>query len=101
MEVRHKLYLTMMQKRVQRQLWYYDVSLVSEVLSKAHYSSNTVNIRFTLTNVYVETSDVSEHLDFCFYVKFVFKDNAGISPSETVSWLVISHHTGSLMCFIY
>ena len=28
-----------------------------------------------------------------------FKDNYGISPSETEMWLVISNHTGRLICY--
>ena len=43
--------------------------------------------------------DISEYFDFCFYEKFRFNDNAGLSPNEPLRWLCISHQTGGLMCY--
>ena len=65
----------------------------------AHYSENSVNGGFPLTNVTGETIDISEYLDFGSHEKFWFKDNAGLSPSEPGSCLGISHLTTRFMCY--
>ena len=46
-----------------------------------------------------ETVDISKYLDFGFYDKVWFKDNAGLSPNEPGRWLCISHRTGRLICY--
>ena len=88
----------MVKKGVPMQLWDYDVSWVSEVMSMTHSSSNSVNVGILLTNVTSKTVDISEYLDFFFYEKLCFKDNTGLYLIEPVSWLGISHQTGRLMC---
>ena len=52
----------------------------------------------TLTNVTVNTVDISEYPDFIVYGKFWFKDNYGISPNETGGYLGISQRTVRLVC---
>ena len=47
----------------------------------------------------VKTVDISKYLDFGFYDKVWFKDDAGISPSEPGIYLVISHRKGRLICY--
>ena len=89
----------MVNKMVPRQLWDYGVSWVSEVMLIAHSSANSVNGGITLTNVTVDTVDITEYLDLGFYEKVWFKDNAGLSPSEPGRWLGISHRTGRLLCY--
>ena len=41
--VRQKWYQTVVKKRVTRQLWYYGVSWVPEVIPMTHFSANSVN----------------------------------------------------------
>ena len=43
-----------------------------------------------------KTVDILRYLDFVLYDKVLFKDNYGISPSEPVRWLGISHWKGRL-----
>ena len=64
-----------------------------------HSSENSVNGGITLENVTRETVDIYKYLDFGFYDKVGFKDNAGLSPREPRRWLWISHRTGSFMCY--
>ena len=90
---------TMVNKILTRQLWDYGVSWVSEVISMTCYSANSVNIGIPLTNMTSKNVDISEHLGFGLYERFWCKDNYGLYPSETVSWLGISHQTGTLLCY--
>ena len=46
-----------------------------------------------------ETPDISEYLDFGFYDKVLYSDNAGMGPRLPGRWLGVSHRTGNLMCY--
>ena len=89
----------MVKRRVPRQLWDYCVTLVSEVMSMTHSSSNCSNGGIPLTNITGETVDISEYIDFGFYDKLYFKDNDGVSPIEPGRRLGISHQSGRLICY--
>ena len=89
----------MVKKRVPRQLWYYGISWVSEVMTMTHSSENSVYGGIPQTSVTGETVDISKYLDFGLFEKVWFKDNDGLSPSEPDMWLGISHWTGRLMCY--
>ena len=62
-------------------------------------SANRVNGGTPMTNVTIETVDISKYLDFGFYEKVWFMDNSGLSPSEPIRWLGISHRKGISMCY--
>ena len=64
-----------------------------------HSSENIVNGVIPLKNVPGDTVDISKYLNFSFYDKVWFKDNAGLPPSESGRWLGISHQTGRLMFY--
>ena len=51
-----------------------------------------------LAQVTGETPDISEYLDFGFYDKVWFKENAGSSPYEPGRWLGVSSRVGRNMC---
>ena len=68
---------------VTRQIWYYGIIWVSEVISMTHSSSNNFNGGIPLTNVTVDTVDISKYIDFGFYEKVWFKNNYGLYPSES------------------
>ena len=99
MEARNEWCHTMVKKMIQRQLWEYGVSWVSEVMNMTNNSQNSVNGGIPLTNVTGETIDIYEHLDFFKYEKAFFKDNTVQYPSEPRSWLWISRRTGRLICY--
>ena len=61
-------------------------------------SANSVNGGIPPTNVTGETVDISKYLDFGFYEKVWFKDNADLYPIEPGKWLVISNRTGRFIC---
>ena len=59
----------MVKKRVPRKLCEYVVSWVSEVVSMTHSSENSANGEILLTNVTINTVNISEYLDFDFHEK--------------------------------
>ena len=46
-----------------------------------------------------ETPDISEYLDFGFYDRVVFKQNAGLGEAKLGRWLGVSHKVGQLMSY--
>ena len=71
---------------------------VSEVCSLT-YSGAGGNPEVPLAQVAGETQDISEYLDFGFYDRVWFHENASLEPKLPGRWLGISHRTGRLICF--
>ena len=88
---RYKWYLIMGFKRVPRYMWDYGVSWVSEEMTMNHYSQNSVNTGIYLKELTVDTVDISEYIDFGLFDKVCYECNYVLSPSESGSWLGISH----------
>ena len=65
---------------VTRQIWYYGIIWVSEVISMTHSSSNNFNGGIPLTNMTGETVVISKYLEFGFCDKLWFKYDGDISP---------------------
>ena len=80
-------------------MWDYGIVWVSETKLLTHSSAGKLEGSVPLTEVTGETSDISEYLDFGFYEKIWFKDNAGVSPFETGRWFGVSNCTIRLMCY--
>ena len=97
-ELRRKWFRVMIQKRVPQRLWDYGMKWVSEVISLT-YSGSGGNPEVPLAQVMGETPDISEYLDFGFYDRVWFYENAGLGPKLPGRWLGISHRTGRLMCY--
>ena len=72
---------------------------VTEIMFLAHTPAATIDGCIPITEVTGETQDISQYLDFGFYDKVWFKDNAGLSPAEPGRWLGISKSTGRLMTY--
>ena len=68
-------------------------------MSLTHSTAATMDGCIPITEVTGETQDISKYLDFGFYDKVWFKDNAGLSPAEPGRWLGISKSTGRLMTY--
>ena len=99
-ELRRKWYRIMVQKRVPEQFWDYGLRWVSETSNLTYTTAGCLsNGTIPLTEVTGETPDISEYLDFAFYDKVWYKDNAGLSPEEPGRWLGVSSRTGRLMCY--
>ena len=58
-----------------------------------------LNGRCPLERVSGETPDISEYLDFGFYDRCWYHDNAGLSPALIGRWLGVSYRTRSGMSY--
>ena len=80
-------------------LWNYGFIWVSETNSMTITSAGGIEKFIPLTQVTGDTVDISEYLDFGFYDRVWYKENAGLGPERPGRWLGISHRTGRLMCY--
>ena len=78
----------MVQNQVPKKLWDYGIVWISEIHSMTHTSAgNRLKGAIPLEQVTGDTVDISEYLDFGFYDKVWYKDNAGLSPAKPGRWL--------------
>lgn len=101
-ELRRKWYRIMIRKKAPKELYDYGLRWVSETSSLTHTTAGSRNIgegSIPLTQVTGETPDISEYLDFGFYDRVWYKDNAGTAPAEPGRWLGISERVGRAMCY--
>ena len=98
-EVRRKCYRIMVRNRVPQKLWDYGMKWVTDTSALTFSSARSLDGGIPLNEVTGETPDISEYLDFGFYDRVWFKDNAGLSPNEPGRWLGVSSRTGRLMCY--
>ena len=98
-EIRKKWYRTMVRKRVPRRLWDYGVIWCSETISLTNSAAGGLVSGIPQESVTGETQDISEYLDFGFYDRVWYRDNAGLGPELPGRWLGVSHNTGRLMCY--
>jgi hypothetical protein len=98
-EIRKKWYRVMMKKSVPRRLWDYGLRRVCEIQNRTSNSSRELGGRCPLEKVTGESVDISEYLDFGFYDRVWYKDNAGLGETKLGRWLGVSHKVGTLMSF--
>ena len=98
-EIRKKWFRTMVRKRVPKQLWDYGVVWCSEIMALTHSAAGPIDSGIPRERITGETEDISEYLDFGFYDKVWYKDNAGLSEEQPGRWLGVSPNTGRLMCY--
>ena len=100
-ELRRKWYRTMIRNRVPKSLWDYGYQWICETNSMTYTTAGHPlgSGSIPLANVTGETPDISEYLDFGFYDKVWFKENAGSSPYEPGRWLGVSSRVGRNMCY--
>ena len=98
-EIRRKWFRIMVRKRVPRKLWDYGMRWVCEVMNITYTTAGSMDGCIPQEKVTGETCDISEYLDFGFYDKVWFHDNAGLGPQRAGRWLGVSHRVGNLMCY--
>ena len=89
----------MLHKRVPRVFWDHGTKWVCEVMQLTYTTAGGLNGSIPLEVVTGETQDISEYLDFGFYDKVWYWENAGLGPRLPGRWLGVSHQTGSLMSY--
>ena len=98
-QVRRKWYRVMVRKQVPTRLWDYGMRWVTDIMSLTYTSSGDINGCVPLSRVTGETPDISEYLDFGFYDRVWYKDNAGLGPQHPGRWLGVADYQGNLMCY--
>ena len=98
-EVRRRWYRTMFKKRVPKIFWDYGMRWVCETMQRTYTRGHRINGCVPLQAVTGETVDISEYLDFGFYDRIWYHDNAGLGEPMPGRWLGVSKHVGGQMCF--
>jgi hypothetical protein len=89
----------MVRKRVPRRLWDYGLRWVCDIQNRTANSSRGLDGRCPLEKMTGESVDISEYLDFGFYDRVWYKENAGLGETKLGRWLGVSHRVGTLMSY--
>ena len=99
-EVKKLWYRTMFQKRVPKVFWDYGMRWVSETMSRTHLRRHKADGGgVPLQNIVGETIDISEYIDFGFYDRVWYRDNAGLGEPKLGRWLGVASNVGATMWF--
>ena len=71
----------MVRKRVPCKLWYYVYQYIFKTIQHTASFSGIFNGRTSIEKVTGEIPDISEFLDFVFYDRFWYRENAGLSET--------------------
>ena len=98
-ELRRKWFRIMIRKRVPRRFWDYGARWVAEIMQRTATSAGRMDDAIPIELVTGDTTDISEYLDFGFYDKVSYRENAGLGETKYGRWLGVSHKVGSLMAY--
>ena len=98
-EIRKKWFRVMVRKRVPRRLWDYGMRWVCETMQRTSTTAGGLDGAIPLQGITGETEDISQWLDFGFYDRVWYHENAGLGEKKHGRWLGVSHRTGSLMSY--
>ena len=87
-EIRKRWFWVMLKKKVTKQLWDYGIKWVCEVMQCTASTSWDLCTRNVLEQLTGETPEISEYLDFTFYDRCWFNDNAGWEKQNWADGLV-------------
>ena len=85
--MRRKWFRTMIRKRVTRKLWDYGMRWVCEIMQRTSTQAGGFNVCTPIESVTGETADISEYLDFGFYDRVWYHENAGLGERLHGRWL--------------
>ena len=98
-ELRKKWYRTIFRTNCPRRLWNYALPYLAKIMSMTASYAGQLQGRTAIEFVTGETPDISEYLDFGFWDRVWFKQDAGIGEVRLGRFLGISSTTGSLMSY--
>jgi hypothetical protein len=98
-EIRRKWLRTMVRKRVPRKFWDYGARWTTEIMQRTYTRAGRLDASIPLEDVTGETVDISEYLDFGFYDRIWFHENAGLGERKLGRWLGVSKRIGSQMAY--
>ena len=98
-EIRKKWFRVMVRKQVPRRLWDYGMRWVCETMQRTSTTAGGLEGSIPLQGITGETEDISQWLDFGFYDRVWYLENAGLGEKKPGRWLGVSHQTGSMMSY--
>ena len=100
-ELRRRWYRTMFRTYCLRALWSYGIPYVSKIMQIMASFAADLQGRKPLEALTGETPDISQYLDFGFYDRVWFKEDAGLGETKLGRFLGVYHHIGYLMgCWV-
>ena len=82
-----------------RALWSYGIPYVERIMQITASFVADLQVRILLEALTGETPDISQYLYFGFYNRSWFKEYAGLGETKLGTFVVFSHHIGSLMSY--
>ena len=82
-----------------RALWSYGIPYVANIIKNTASFAVDIQGRTPLEALTGETPDISQYLDFGFYNRVWFKEDAGLGETKLGRFLGVSHHIGSHMIY--
>ena len=98
-KIRKKWFRIIVKKKVPRRLWDYGLRWVCDVQNCTSNTLRGLEGRCPLKRITGESVDISEYLDFGFFDRVWYKENAGLGETKLGRWLGVSHRVGTLMSF--
>ena len=98
-ELRRRWFRTMFRTYCPRALWCYGLPYVAKIMQITASFAADLQGRTPLEALTGETPDISQYLDFGFYDRVWFKEDAGLGETKLGRFLGVSHTVGSLMSY--
>jgi hypothetical protein len=98
-EIRKKWYRVMFKKRVPQIYWDYGMRWVCEIQSRTHLRAHRINGGVPLQGITGDTVDIANYLEFGFYDRAWYRDNAGLGEIKPGRWLGVAENIGSIMTY--
>ena len=98
-ELRQRWYRAMFKTCCPRALWSYGILYVSNITQITASFAADLQRRTPLEALTGETPDISQYLDFGFYDRVWFKEDAGLGETKLGRFLGVSHYIVSLVSY--
>ena len=89
----------MFSKKVPKEFWDYGMRWICEIQQRTQMRTHRMDGGVTLENITGETEEISDYLDFGFYDRVWFHENAGLGKRGLSCWLGVSHCTGGTISY--
>ena len=82
-----------------RSLWCYGIPHIAKITQTKGSFDENIQGRTPLEALTVEMPDISQYLDFVFYDRVWFKEDAGLGETKLARFVGGSHQVGSLLSY--
>jgi hypothetical protein len=86
-------------KRVPIKFWEYGMRWVCKTMSRTNLRAHRIDGGVPLKGIIGDTVDISNYLEFGFYNRVWFCDNADLAEPLPSCWLGVSKNVGSIMTY--